>query len=210
MNPKAEKMHADLQERLRFETLLSGLSAQFVNLPGDQLDGVIEDAMRRVCDCLGLDLSTLWQWSPDDPYLLTLTHFYRPLGGPPPPEPMDAREHFPWVQAQLTAGREVLVESMDRLPPVWIGANFYAPQAHTANCMECRKRLRVPSWPADPESDNVLHANDLRPDYGLLCSRCGAVCCVACVAQYSRQDVRAEGARCPRCGRSPINTVFRP
>ena len=117
MNPKAEKMHADLQERLRFETLLSGLSAQFVNLPGDQLDGVIEDAMRRVCDCLGLDLSTLWQWSPDDPYLLTLTHFYRPLGGPPPPEPMDAREHFPWVQAQLTAGREVLVESMDRLPP---------------------------------------------------------------------------------------------
>ena len=100
--------------------------------------------------------------------------------------------------------------AMDRLPPVWIGANFYAPQAHTANCMECRKRLRVPSWPADPESDNVLHANDLRPDYGLLCSRCGAVCCVACVAQYSRQDVRAEGARCPRCGRSPINTVFRP
>jgi len=100
--------------------------------------------------------------------------------------------------------------AMDRVPPVWIGANFYAPQAHTANCMECRKRLRVPSWPADPESDNVLHANDLRPDYGLLCSRCGAVCCVACVAQYSRQDVRAEGARCPRCGRSPINTVFRP
>ena len=100
--------------------------------------------------------------------------------------------------------------AMDRVPPVWIGANFYAPQAHTANCMECRKRLRVPSWPADPESDNVLHANDLRPDDGLLCSRCGAVCCVACVAQYSRQDVRAEGARCPRCGRSPINTVFRP
>lgn len=100
--------------------------------------------------------------------------------------------------------------AVDRVPPVWIGANFYAPQTRTANCMECRKRLHVPAWPADPESDNVLHAKDLRPDYGLLCSRCGAVCCVACVAQYSRQDVRTEGARCPRCGRSPINTVFRP
>ncbi len=117
MNPETAKFQTDLEERLRFETLLSDLSAQFVNLPGSQLDGVITDAMRRVCDCLGLDLSTLWQWSPDDPYLLTLTHIYRPLGGPPIPEPMDAREYFPWAQARLTTGGEVLIESMDRLPP---------------------------------------------------------------------------------------------
>ncbi len=100
--------------------------------------------------------------------------------------------------------------AVDQVPPVWVGVNFYAPQARSHNCMECRKRLRVPAWPAHPESDHVANAQDLRPDYGLLCSRCGAICCVACVAQYSRQDVREEGARCPRCGRSPINTIFRP
>ena len=100
--------------------------------------------------------------------------------------------------------------AVDRVPPVWIGANLYAPQAKSNNCQECRKRLRAPHWPPDAAADNVMNAPDLRPDYGLVCSRCGAVCCVACVAQYSRQDVREEGARCPRCGRSPINTVFRP
>lgn len=100
--------------------------------------------------------------------------------------------------------------AIDRVPPVWIGANLYAPQTKSSNCQECRKRLGTPHWPPDPERDNVRNAPDLRPDYGLVCSRCGAICCVACVAQYSRQDVRHEGARCPRCGRSPIDTVFRP
>ncbi len=117
MNPEAEKLQTDVEERLRFEILLSDLSAHFVNLPSGRLDGEIEDAMRRVCDCLGLDLAALWQWLPDHPYLLTLTHYYRPLGGPPVPEPMDAREYFPWVQARIMEGKEILIESMDRLPP---------------------------------------------------------------------------------------------
>ncbi|HOD51940.1 MAG TPA: hypothetical protein PKY01_02130 [Candidatus Hydrogenedentes bacterium] len=100
--------------------------------------------------------------------------------------------------------------AVDASPPAWIGVNLYGPQTKSSNCLECRKRLRAPHWPADPQRDNVKNAPDLRPDYGLVCSRCGAVCCVACVAQYSRQDVRTEGARCPRCGRSPIEQVFRP
>jgi transaldolase len=33
----------------------------------DRMDGAIEDAQRRVCDCLRLDLSALWQWSVDSP-----------------------------------------------------------------------------------------------------------------------------------------------
>jgi len=117
MKEQTEMLQADLEERLRFEILLSDLSSQFVNLPGDQLDRQIDNALCQVCDCLRLDMSTLWQWSPDDPYLLTLTHYYRPLGGPPIPEPMDGREYFPWSQAQLTAGREVLVGSVDHMPP---------------------------------------------------------------------------------------------
>ncbi len=117
MNEEAETLQADLEERLRFETLLSDLSAQFVHLPGTQLDGEIEAAMRRVCDCLGLDLIALWQWSPDSPHLLIMTHLYRPLGGPPVPSPMDAREFFPWIQAQILANREISFESIDHLPP---------------------------------------------------------------------------------------------
>jgi len=106
-----------LEEQLRFEMLLVEISGQFVNLPADQVDCVIEDAQRRVCECLELDLSALWQWSVEPPRIVTMTHVYRPLGGPPLPEPMYAHEHFPWCQEQLEAGRKINVSSMDSLPP---------------------------------------------------------------------------------------------
>ena len=55
---KAELLHV-LEERLRFESLLADISARFVNLAASEVDSGIEDAQRRVCECLGLDLSCL-------------------------------------------------------------------------------------------------------------------------------------------------------
>lgn len=101
----------EVEERLRFETLLADLSARFVNLPADQIDDEIENAQRRICECLGLDLSSLWQGSVESPAFLTLTHLYRPLGGPPAPERMDAHEYFPWCLQQLTAGKVIAVST---------------------------------------------------------------------------------------------------
>jgi len=106
----------ELEEHLRFESLLVDLSARFINLPADQVDGEIEDAQRRICECLGLDLSSLWQLSAENPPLLTLSHLYRPLGGPPIPEPMDAEEYFPWCLQQLTAGKVIAVSSIEDVP----------------------------------------------------------------------------------------------
>ena len=87
-----------------------------MNLPSCDVDRKIEDAQRRVCECLGLDLSALWQWSPETPSVLTLTHLYRALEGPPTPERMDAHDYFPWCQQQLLAGRVIAVSSLDELP----------------------------------------------------------------------------------------------
>ncbi|MBN2437435.1 MAG: PAS domain S-box protein [Deltaproteobacteria bacterium] len=106
-----------LEEQLRFETLLSDISGHFINLPFDQVDSEIEAAQRRVCECLGLDLSVLWQYSAETPRTLILTHFYRPLGGPSVPDPMFAHEHFPWSQQQVEAGRIIAVSSLEELPP---------------------------------------------------------------------------------------------
>jgi hypothetical protein len=39
------------EERLRFETLLSDISARFINLPASQVDTAIEDAQRKACEC---------------------------------------------------------------------------------------------------------------------------------------------------------------
>lgn len=111
INPPAE-----LEERLRFETLIADLSSKFVNLPADLVDRAVEDAQRRVCECLSLELSGLWQWSADDPDNFTMTHLYRPLGGPPVPKRMSAYEHFPWCLQQVRSGNVVKFRSLDELP----------------------------------------------------------------------------------------------
>ena len=107
----------DLEERLRFETLLADLSSGFINVPSDEVDREIETAQRRVCETLGLNVSTVWQWPPHDSERLTLTHVYRKLGGLPPPDPMEAREYFPWASSQLRAGKVVSVPSTAAAPP---------------------------------------------------------------------------------------------
>ncbi len=101
---------------MRFEVLLSDLSAGFINVAPEQLDAQISDAQRHVCECLGLELSTVWEWQGDNPATLVLTHLYRPHGGPPPPERMEASEHFPWCFRKVAAGEVVAVSSMESLP----------------------------------------------------------------------------------------------
>ena len=105
-----------LEEQLRFEMLLTEISGRFVNLPTEQIDSEIEDAQRRVCECLELDLSALWQWSMEHPRIVKMTHIYRPLGGPPLPDPMYAHEHFPWCQEQVEAGRIIVVSCIEDVP----------------------------------------------------------------------------------------------
>lgn len=115
---RAEKlrMSKELEERLRFETLIADLSSEFVNLPSNDVDRKIEDAQRRVCECLGLDLSALWQPSAESARSLVLTHLYRTFGGPSTPDLMKAGEYFPWCQHQVLANETVSVSSMDELP----------------------------------------------------------------------------------------------
>jgi len=84
MNLEDTKLHAELEARLRFETLIADLSSKFVNLPAGEVDREIEDAQRRVCECLDIDLCGLWQWTEDTPRYISMTHLYRPLGIPEP------------------------------------------------------------------------------------------------------------------------------
>ncbi len=111
--PSAEQ----LQQLLEFETLISDLSSRFINLPPGEMDRQIEDAQRRVCECLDLDLSALWQWSPEGPPNLEMTHIYRPLGGPPLSERVDARKYFPWSLDQALGGRIVCLARVEEAPP---------------------------------------------------------------------------------------------
>src|SRR5208337_435482 len=108
---------AELSEQLSFETLLADVSASFVNLPADQIDGNIENAQRRICECLGIDHASLWQTSQSEPGILLLTHLYRDASLPPATDRMNAGEYFPWAQGKLRSKEHVCVPNTADAPP---------------------------------------------------------------------------------------------
>jgi len=111
-----DKLRYELEERLRFESLLTDISARYINLPVDQIDACIEEDQRRICDCLGLDLSALWQWTHDAPRLLTLTHLHSLPDGPTQAVGIDAQESFPWQLQKMLEG-ETLAFNTEDMPP---------------------------------------------------------------------------------------------
>ena len=107
---------SELEDRLRFESMLADLSSRFVNLEPADVDREIEDAQRQVCECLGLDIAALWQLSPEESGVLMLSHVYLPSDGPPIPENFDAREYNPWALEQVFSGEVVALFSVDEAP----------------------------------------------------------------------------------------------
>jgi formate hydrogenlyase transcriptional activator len=108
---------AELEERLRFETLLTEILARFVNLAADQVHSEIENAQRSICECLELDHSALWQISGEDADVLYLTHLYRAPELPPAPDHMSGSEFFPWAQRKVQAKEILNIPNTAELPP---------------------------------------------------------------------------------------------
>lgn len=106
-----------LASRLAFETLLTNLSARFVDLPPEQVDGEIASVQRQLCEVLGLGLSSLWQISAQHAGAMLLTHLHQPQDAPQPPADMDGRVFFPWVMEELYKGRTLVLSSMAQVPP---------------------------------------------------------------------------------------------
>ena len=74
------------------ETLIADLSSRFINLPPGEVDGEIEDALRQVCQLLGIDLAVLWQWSAAAPDVIAPTHAYPAVAEVLPPEPLQQEQ----------------------------------------------------------------------------------------------------------------------
>ncbi len=106
---------AESRSRLEFETLIADLSSRFINLPASDVDHEIEDALRRVCEPLGIDLAVLWQWSAAAREVIAPTHAYPSQGPMALPEPL-RQEQYPWYARQMWAGRQVAISSLEELP----------------------------------------------------------------------------------------------
>ena len=112
--PPASELQLQLEERLRFETLLADLSARFVGLPADALDREIEDAQRRICQTLGLDRSTLIQFTGPAGEAV-FTHCWAIPGFEPNPL-VPVGTLYPWVINSVRSGQTVRFTCVDELP----------------------------------------------------------------------------------------------
>jgi PAS domain S-box-containing protein len=142
MSELENKLHTELDERLRFEALLIDISTHFINLPAEHIDQSINFAQQSICECFGIDRSTIWQRPIQEPDRCLLTHIYQSDGSLPPFQPehplfparselqvqsavlppyyrsVDAKTEFPWIFSQvIECGKTVLFTKFDDLPP---------------------------------------------------------------------------------------------
>src|SRR5437868_1341496 len=106
----------DLQDLLRFERLLSDLSATFVAVPLHDIDRAIEDSLARIVKALDIDRSTLTRV-----FTLTgsahVTHSFSREGIAPVQHCLDVRDANPWALSMAIANRPVAFSRLDDLPP---------------------------------------------------------------------------------------------
>jgi transcriptional regulator with GAF, ATPase, and Fis domain len=114
MTRAEDALRAELEERLRFESLLADLSARFVHVPADQVDRMIEEAQRRIVQALGLDRSTLLQRAEAENDLV-ITHAWAVPAFTPQPG-LFAQRDFPWVHQTLLRGGIVRFATLQDLP----------------------------------------------------------------------------------------------
>jgi len=117
MTQTEEYLSKELEARLRFEMMLAEISTEFINMPASEVDHGIQDAQRRVCECLDLDRSTLWQISERSQDTFLLTHMHQPQGGPPASERMQSKDLFPWLTEKLLTGEVLAISKLSDLPP---------------------------------------------------------------------------------------------
>jgi len=102
-----------LAERLRFETLLSELSAGLIHVPAGAIDAALERALQQVGTFLGVDRGTV------DVYEEVgrgVRIAWALPGHEESPHVLDA-EQFPWTAKQLGRGDIVRFSKLDELPP---------------------------------------------------------------------------------------------
>jgi two-component system sensor kinase FixL len=110
-----KQIRLQIEERLRFEGLVSHLSAGFVNLPPDEVDSEINNGLRSITEFFDADRCTLGLFSEDGTQLMS-TFEYHSAEAEPAPESL-SKEQMPWYIDQLIRGNPVVMNRVEDLPP---------------------------------------------------------------------------------------------
>jgi signal transduction histidine kinase len=107
-----KRAELSLAERLRFESLLSELSARLIHVPLDKWDVEIEKALQQVVEFLRIDRARLNDFVPDQPPLCISWA----AAEIEPQLRIAEPEQFPWTASQLERGQIVRFSRLDELP----------------------------------------------------------------------------------------------
>ncbi len=107
-----------LENRLRFERLLSDVSARFVNIPPDRVDSEIDYGLRQILEFFQVDRAGLMRSLPDKPAYRITHGVYSKDVSPVPLGVELPRSIHPWASEKLVDKHEVVSFSrLDDLPP---------------------------------------------------------------------------------------------
>jgi PAS domain S-box-containing protein len=100
-----------LEERTDFERLLSELAAAFVNLPIEEIDATLTEALKRVGLLLGLDRCAYGHLTPDETEVV-VTHVWNRLQEEPTGQQYGLADHN-WLGSPFETGEPVLWSASD-------------------------------------------------------------------------------------------------
>ncbi len=103
-----------LEERLRFEGLISDLSASFVNISFEEVEGEINKWLQRITEFFDVDRCTLGLFSEDRAQLRRAFEYH--LAGVESAPDSLSQDQLSWYMAQLTQGKSVVMNRLADLP----------------------------------------------------------------------------------------------
>jgi formate hydrogenlyase transcriptional activator len=95
-----DRRTAEYEERLRFERLISDLSAKFINIPANRIEDEIEKALEQIRQFFKVDRCTLLEFSPDKLTARVLQAVLTANINPLPPT-FNMKDLFPWTHDTL-------------------------------------------------------------------------------------------------------------
>ena len=147
-----------LEDRLRFERLLSDLSARFVNIPPDQVDSEIEDGLRQILEFFQVDHCALLRILPGKASF-QITHNASSDDIPPVPVGVELpRSIYPWAYEKLAEKHEVV--SISRLDDLPAEANV-----DRQTCIEwgIRSYVNIPILIGE-SVDHIIHVSSVKSE----------------------------------------------
>jgi len=118
-----------LAEQLRFERVLTNLSAAFVTLPNDQIESVIERGLKGIAEFLKVERTGFFEFVENQTSLRLIRSFVAPVASPYPS--VITVESLPWLVDTLRRGDTVDIRDVERDLPVpgkerdyWLASNI--------------------------------------------------------------------------------------